>query len=393
MSRQFRLATMLIALTVTQLTASEPAGHPPEQTAQNAAIDSLRAPTSAREPMSTVREPSDPLRGVADGLMTMTPLSFGSSAILNACWTDSELAGHPTDQRIQKQASRGLAGPPADAVQAAARALPPVSPGRRGSIRGVEPADPEAHLLALTFDLCESANERTGYQADLVDLLRRERVPSTFFAGGKWMHSHPEQTMQLMADPLFEIGNHAWTHGNLRVLRGEEMREQILWTQAEYHLLRDQLAARQCAQAAGSEALARIPRYPTSFRFPFGTCRDESLAAVADAGLAAIQWSIVTGDPARAQTAERIVQGVLAGASGQRGAIVVAHANGRGWHTTEALARLIPMLRKRGYRFVRVSELLAAGEPQVAQTCYELQPGDNARYDRLFGRGTGEGPR
>ena len=31
-----------------------------------------------------------------------------------------------------------------------------------------------------------------------------------------------------------------------------------------------------------------------------------------------------------------------------------------------------------------MSELLAKGEPVIADSCYELKPGDNARYDKLF---------
>ena len=45
--------------------------------------------------------------------------------------------------------------------------------------------------------------------------------------------------MQLVAEPLFEVGNHAWTHGNFGSARSERMREQIAWTQAQYELVRE----------------------------------------------------------------------------------------------------------------------------------------------------------
>ena len=60
------------------------------------------------------------------------------------------------------------------------------------------------------------------------------------------------------------------------------------------------------------------------------------------------------------------------------------HANGRGWHTAEALPLLIEDLRKRGFQFSTVGELLARGQPVIADSCYELKPGDNAKYDKLF---------
>jgi peptidoglycan-N-acetylglucosamine deacetylase len=62
----------------------------------------------------------------------------------------------------------------------------------------------------------------------------------------------------------------------------------------------------------------------------------------------------------------------------------VLHANGRGWHTAEALPGVIADLRARGFEFATVSEMLAKGEPVIADSCYERKPGDNARYDKLF---------
>ncbi|HSQ07512.1 MAG TPA: polysaccharide deacetylase family protein [Chromatiaceae bacterium] len=320
-------------------------------------------------------------------------LSFGSTAILDACWTRGQLAGDDKDKAIQRRLKPDRQPPPDWAIAAAESALPPLAEGLAGSIRRVDPTDPEARLVALTFDLCEQANERAGYDAELVNALRAFGVKATFFAGGKWLRTHPEQAMQLMADPLFEIGNHAWTHGNLRVLHGEEARNQILWTQAEYQVLRRQLSERPCAVGAGPGEWELIPAWPKLFRFPYGTCDQGSLDAAAELGLASIQWSLVAGDPDRGRSARAIAQSIRAGvhAKGKegRGAIVVAHANGRGWHTAEALPLFIPQLQAEGYRFLTVSELLAAGRPVSAKECYEVRPGDNVRYDRLFGRGTG----
>jgi peptidoglycan-N-acetylglucosamine deacetylase len=317
------------------------------------------------------------------------PSDVGSEAILHACWTQEQLAGTPEDRVVQRGLKPDQAPPPDWAIRAAEGALPPLAPALRGSIRQVEARDPEARLIALTFDLCEQANERAGYDAALINGLRAEGVRATFFAGGKWLRTHPEPAMQLVADPLFEIGNHAWTHGNLRMIRGEEARAEILWTQAEYQVLRQALGERSCAAEAGPEEWQRIPVWPTLFRFPYGTCSQGSLDAAAGLGLAAIQWSLVTGDPDKGRSAQAIARAVRDGVKAGRGTIVVAHANGRGWHTAEALPLFVPQLRARGYRFVTVSELLAAGRPVAAQSCYEARPGDNARYDTLFGRGTG----
>jgi len=312
------------------------------------------------------------------------------AAILHACWTPAQLAGSPRDRIIQRGLKPDTTPPPAWAISAAANALPPLAPGLRGSIREVEPRDPQARLVALTFDLCELANERSGYDAELVNGLREFGVKATFFAGGKWLRTHPEQAMQLMADPNFEIGNHAWTHANLRLVSGPEARDQMLWTQAQYQVLRRELAGRSCTREAGPGALSHIPEWPSVFRFPYGTCNQGALGTTAELGLAACQWSLVTGDPAKGQSAQAIARAVLAGVKGHRGAIIVAHANGHGWNTARSLPLFIPELQRQGYRFVTLSELLAAGSPILATDCYEEHPGDNRRYDTLYGRSTGK---
>ena len=62
---------------------------------------------------------------------------------------------------------------------------------------------------------------------------------------------------------------------------------------------------------------------------------------------------------------------------------MIAHANGRGWNTAAALPLIVPALRKRGYRFVTVGELLAAGKPVIARSCYQWVPGDNRRFETV----------
>lgn len=241
----------------------------------------------------------------------------------------------------------------------------PPLPGRlRGSIRSVQTGE---KVVALTFDLCESAGEVAGYDAALVDYLRANGVKATFFAGGKWLRSHPEQAGQLLADPRFEIGNHGWRHANLRQASARTLTEEVGLAQAALAALRQNLPA---------QGTTGLPL----FRFPYGTCSPAALAYVNDQGLAAIQWDVVTGDPDRGMSAAAIARTVLGEV--HPGAIVIAHANGRGWHTAAALPLFVPQLRARGYRFVTVSELLALGEPVAANSCFERTPGDSRRYDR-----------
>jgi len=238
-------------------------------------------------------------------------------------------------------------------------------------------------LIALTFDLCEQPHEVSGYQGAIVDYLRDQSVRATFFSGGKWLLTHQERAQQIMAGELFEIGNHTWEHRNLRVVSPDVMRSEIWQPQYAYAQVRANLEKRACLVSEGNLAHQVAPSRMALFRFPFGACNPESMKAVQQAGLRSIQWDVSSGDAWKLQTADRMVRDVLKHVS--PGSIVLFHANGRGWHTSEAVPRIVKELRARGYELVTVSELLSApgAQPVYSDTCYDFKPGDTDRYDAL----------
>lgn len=251
----------------------------------------------------------------------------------------------------------------------------PIAGPLAGAVRHVV-LPPGRKLIALTFDLCEQPGEIAGYDGAVVDYLRANHVKATFFAGGKWMASHGERTRQLMADPLFEMANHAYAHRNLRLLGGSALRQEIEAPQRIYEAAREGLLRSQCLPA-GAAVAARL----TLFRFPYGACNPAAIEAVNGAGLVAVQWNLSTGDPSPSTSARAIASAMLRAKPGD---IVISHANGRGYHTAEALPAAIPKLRAMGYEFVTVSELLAAGRPVVEPICYDSRPGDTDRYDHFL---------
>ncbi len=342
----------------------------------------------AEKPANPVRDagaakvpPAEVKRPAVIPPLTQPTADGGKPAGLLQTWNADELKGQPGDERIIKL--RPPDHTPPQRTQATEK-LPNLAEVRFDSIRRVRLPDGKK-LVALTFDLCEQADDRTGYDRSIVNTLREKKVAATFFAGGKWMRSHEDKTLQLMADPNFEIGNHGWTHGNLHVLKGQAMRDQIVWTQAEYERIWEILNRR--AKSAGLEKqMAGIPRQPLTLRFPYGTCSAEALQAVNGLGLSAIQWDVVSGDAAPglspAQMARRVIQ------EAKPGSVIVFHGNGRGHGTAAALPAIIDGLTGKGFGFVTVSRLLDEGVPETAKACYETRPGDNLRYDQLFGGGT-----
>lgn len=308
-------------------------------------------------------------------------LTFGSPRLLHGLWSAAQLAGSEQDPVAGPRRAPDLV-PPDSAGELPE--LPPVPPGLRGCIRSVEPPSPE-RVVALTFDLCELSDQIAGYDNRIVNLLRAANIPATFFAGGHWLKTHQEAGLQLMADPLFEVGNHAWTHGNLAVLEPSRRREQVLWTQIQYRRLHAELA-RRAATAGLSSELAAVPALPRLFRLPYGRADKTTLELLGDLGLPVVQWSITLDENAApGRTAQ-----VAAEAAGRvrPGSIILLHANGVPQSTVSVLAELKARLQRSGYRFVTVSTLLQLGPAAASADCYFERPGDNLALDGIYGDGT-----
>lgn len=319
------------------------------------------------------------LLGMVVCLSALFSSAAASAAVASAPAADPWAEG-PQDQR---RALPNDSRPPAR--REPVHLLPPrtADPAGVGMVRRVAVPD-SRKVAALTFDLCELDTVTTGYDAAIINFLRAEGLPATLFMGGKWMRTHAARVRQLLAEPLFEVGNHAWSHGNFALLSAEGMRAQALWTQAQYELLREDVLA--AARAAGRAAPA-IPPVPALFRLPYGRCSPQALELLASLGFTVVQWDVVAesgGDnsaPAQALEVARRVR---------PGSILLFHAN-RVPHGSAALLRgVVAALRARGYSFVTVSELLRQGVAQRTTDGYFVVPGDNRALDARFGAdGTG----
>lgn len=288
-------------------------------------------------------------------LISVTTGLKQACAARKQCWTSEELAGTPSELTILKGES---ANPYRVKPRAAAGYERPALDERFKGLITCVPTSDGAKRVALTFDLCEGSGERAGYDGRIVDYLRRNKIPATFFMGGKWARSHKERSMQLLGDPLFETGNHSFAHARPAKLDKEGLDAEILGGEAELAALRSELARIGCLPDTAEEG-ARSP--PPLFRFPYGEATPEALKYVNGKGLAAIQWDVAPGDPARGVTAEALAEDIIRRV--RPGSIVVLHANAKGTKTADALAIAVPALKKRGYEFTTVGGLLASGKP------------------------------
>jgi len=204
----------------------------------------------------------------------------------------------------------------------------------------IEHGPRESKKIALTFDACPT-NREDEYDAQVIDVLVREKVPATLFLSGRWVEKNIEKAKFLAAELQFEIANHAYWHPHLLEKDDERVLRELKRTQA---IIR--------------KVTGRKPRY---FRPPFGEV-DERIVKLADqAGLVTIQYDVASGDPDPGLSPKRITKAVLAEARG--GSIVVFHMNRNGAHTAEFLPEIIAGLRQKGFELVTVGELLKQKEP------------------------------
>ena len=319
------------------------------------------------------------MAAVAVGCLAHSAMAADRGMLQRTCFTPAELAAQLSEIKPMKGIAGAQMPPPRNVTLAAPAPLPA---HLRGAIRRVD-LPKGRKLIALTLDLCEQPGEIAGYDGPIVDYLRATGTKATVFAGGKWLLSHSERSQQMMSDPLFEIGVHGWAHRNVRALSGSALFDEMINPLRAYAKVRNDFSARSCA-AGQSGAIAAIPHHVTLHRFPYGACSPAALQAAADNGLMSIQWDVSTGDPAPSQSARAIADEMLRHT--KPGSIIIAHANGRGHHTAEALPLAIPKLKAMGFEFVTVSELLAAGRPVTADTCFDSRPGDTDKYDFLYSK-------
>lgn len=232
---------------------------------------------------------------------------------------------------------------PAPAPLPAARAPVPATPPT--PLAAVEPrvvisGSRQHKRVALTFDACTT--RESAFDERVVDALVAARVPATFFIGGRWAQVQAEHVKALAANPLFEIGNHTFSHPHMPTLTEAQMRDELWRTQLEL--------------------LKLTGKQPRLFRPPFVEYDERVARVAASLGLTTVQYDLASGDPAKSATKERLIRWVVNRAA--PGSIVVMHMNHKHLSTAEALPEIISGLRKRGYELVTVGTLMNHATPK-----------------------------
>lgn len=243
---------------------------------------------------------------------------------------------------------------PAPSATSATSAPPTLAPGP-GGLTPVFTNGSRTHgrTVALTFDADMTADQgaraAAGEHFDnpgLIAALRALKVPATVFMTGRWAEEYPRQARAIGRDPLFEVANHSYSHYaftddcyGLPTVSGDRMRADV-------------------ERAFAAFRRAGVPDARPYFRFPGGCYDRRALKALTPVGVTAVQWDVVSGD-AFATDAAAVSRQVLEGV--RPGSVVVMHCTRSAAPTTERVVRaVVPELRARGFRFVKVSELIGS---------------------------------
>ncbi len=194
--------------------------------------------------------------------------------------------------------------------------------------------------IALTFDI-SWGEERA---IPILEVLEKHGVKNaTFFLSGPWSRDHAE-IVKKIKEMGFEIGSHGHKHVNYSRLGEAEIREQI----QKAHLILKGIT--------GDE--------PNLIRMPNGDFDKRVIRIANELGYQVIQWDTDSLDW-KNPGVDKIVTRVLTKA--HPGDIVLMHASDSCKQTHLALPTIIDGLRKEGYEFVTVTELISGFDSKTQE--------------------------
>lgn len=186
---------------------------------------------------------------------------------------------------------------------------------------------PQKKMVGLTINVAWG-NE---YLPRILETLKKHDVKATFFLEGRWVKENL-RFAKMIVDANQEVGNHSYTHPDMKTLSTNEIQEQLQKTN-------------QIIEAATNQKV----RW---FAPPSGSFRDEVVKVADDLKMGTIMWTVDTIDwkhPGPEVLLQRVMGKI------HPGAIVLMHPTSS---TTEALDTMIMQLKKQGYKVGNITELL-----------------------------------
>jgi peptidoglycan/xylan/chitin deacetylase (PgdA/CDA1 family) len=220
------------------------------------------------------------------------------------------------------------------------------SPGNQIFGKTIVSGPANEKIVALTYD----DGPNPPYTNAILDVLKREQVHATFFLVGRAVAAYPQTVRDEVSDGN-AIGNHTWDHAHLIVLGTGSIRSSLERT---------------------DDAIFRATgERPHIMRPPFGARDWLVLDEVRRLGYTPVMWSVPLAndweDPPSQVIAGRILRYV------RDGSIIVLHDGNRGIICSGGVAQrtcdrssdieatriIVESLKKQGFRFVTIPQLIA----------------------------------
>lgn len=186
--------------------------------------------------------------------------------------------------------------------------------------------------IYLTFD----NGYEEGYTPMILDVLKKEKAPATFFVTGHYVESEPE-LVKRMVDEGHIIGNHSYYHPDFSILTKEAMKKEL------------EDLAKKVSEVSDQKDLKYL-------RPPRGIFNEQTLKWSKELGYVHIFWSLAFKDWETANQKgwryayEEVMKQV------HPGAIVLLHTVSK--DNAEALEAIIKDLKAEGYQFKSLDELV-----------------------------------
>ncbi|HOJ10639.1 MAG TPA: polysaccharide deacetylase family protein [Clostridiales bacterium] len=182
---------------------------------------------------------------------------------------------------------------------------------------------------SITFDCAWGSDDIP----DILNTLERENIKATFFIVGEWAQKFP-QMVKLIAEKGHDVANHSHTHLRMGVLDEERIYKEIV----------------QCNNKLEEISGKKVEL----FRPPYGDYNDLVVKTAGKAGCYTIQWNVDSLDWKPGISKEEIMNRITKRI--QPGSIILFHNDTP--HTAKLLPTIITDLKKNGYSFLPVSELI-----------------------------------
>ncbi|MFD1040090.1 delta-lactam-biosynthetic de-N-acetylase [Virgibacillus byunsanensis] len=187
-------------------------------------------------------------------------------------------------------------------------------------------------VVYLTFDM----GYEQGYTGDILDVLKKESVPATFFVAGHYVTSQPK-LINRMVDEGHIIGNHSYHHPDFTILSKAAMKKELDTLEEEV------------AKVSEQKELKYL-------RPPKGVFNERTLKWSNELGYTHIFWSLAFIDWNVDRKSgwkfafDQLMDHI------HPGAIILLHTVSS--DNAEALSQLIVQLKKDGYQFKSLDHLI-----------------------------------